>query len=139
MARRRREPPKAPYRLILDSGVVIALARGDERARAFLKRAFEQHASVEIPVVVLAETLRGSSRDALLHRILNAAGTVPHATEAHGRIAGKLLGEARSAATLDALVVAQAIEGGGARILTGDPEDLERLAAKHPEVEIHRL
>lgn len=139
MARRRQAHTQTTSRLILDSGVLISLARGDERARAYLRKATSEQASVEIPVVVLAETLRGGPGDALLHRILKTVGSVPLATERHGRLAGRLLGEARSAATVDSLVVAQAIEGGGGRILTADPDDLERLAARHPEVEIHRL
>jgi predicted nucleic acid-binding protein len=134
MAVRHRESRQAPQRLILDSGAVIALAHGDRRARAFLARALELLAPVEIPVVVLAETVRGGPRDAPVHRVLKAVGTVPEAREAHGRTAGRLLGAARSASTVDALVVAQAVEAGGAQILTGDRDDLEQLAAPHPEV-----
>jgi predicted nucleic acid-binding protein len=96
-------------------------------------------ASIEIPVVVVAETLRGGPRDAPVHRILKAVGTIPETREAHGRTAGRLLGTARSAHTVDALVVAQAVEAGGAYILTGDREDLERLAAPHTEVWIQPL
>jgi predicted nucleic acid-binding protein len=106
---------------------------------AFLARALEARASVEIPVVVLAETVRGGPRDAPVNRILKIIGRVPQADEVHGRIAGGLLRVARSAATIDALVVAQAVAGGGAQILTGDREDLERLAAPHPEVWIQPL
>ena len=139
MAGSRRETRQAPQRLILDSGAVIAMARGDQRARAFLARALELGVAVEIPVVVVAETLRGGPRDAPVHRVLKAVGSVPEAQEAHGRTAGRLLGAARSSATVDALVVAQGVEGGGAHILTGDREDLERLAAPHPEVWIQAL
>jgi predicted nucleic acid-binding protein len=139
MAVPRRESRQAPPRLILDSGAVIALARGDRRARAFLARALELLAPVEVPVVVVAETVRGGPRDAPVHRVLKAIGTVPAAQEAHGRTAGRLLGAARSASTVDALVVAQAVEAGGAQILTGDRDDLERLAAPHPEVWIQPL
>lgn len=139
MAGTRRTGHQAPQRLILDSGAVIALSRGDQRARAFLSRALELGAAIEIPVVVLAETVRGGPRDAPLNRILKAIGSVPVAQEAHGRTAGQLLGAARSSSTVDALVVAQAIEAGGAQILTGDREDLERLAAAHPEVWIQPL
>jgi predicted nucleic acid-binding protein len=139
MAHTARARGQAPRRLILDSGAVIALARGDQRARAFLARALEVGALVEIPVVVLAETLRGGPRDAPLHRVLKAVGPVPEAREAHGRRAGQLLGAARSASTIDALVVAHAVEAGGAHVLTGDPDDLERLAASHPEVWIQPL
>ena len=139
MAGARREIAAAPQRLILDSGAVIALSRGDQRARAYVARAIALRASVEIPVVVVAETVRGGPWDAPVHRVLKAIGSVPEAREMHGRTAGRLLGAARSNATVDALVVAQAIEAGGAQILTGDREDLERLAAAHPEVWIQPL
>ena len=130
---------QASRRLILDSGAVIALSRGDQRARAFLARALELGVTVEIPVVVVAETVRGGPRDAPVNRVLKAVGSVPETREVHGRTAGRLLGAARSAHTVDALVVAHAVEAGGARILTGDGEDLERLASPHPEVRIHVL
>lgn len=58
MALVRRAARQAPRRLILDSRAVIALFRGDHRARAFLARALEARATLEIPVVVVAETLR---------------------------------------------------------------------------------
>jgi predicted nucleic acid-binding protein len=90
-------------------------------------------------VVVVAETIRGGPQDAPVNRLLKAVGSVPTAHEIHGRTAGKLLAAARSAHTVDALVVAHAVEGGGAHILTGDPDDLGRLAAQHPEVVIHSL
>jgi predicted nucleic acid-binding protein len=120
MASARRESRQAPQRLILDSGAVIALARGDQRARAFLARALELGVPIEIPVVVVAETVRGGPRDAPVHRVLKAVGSVPDAREVHGRTAGQLLGTARSSGTVDALVVAQAVVGGGAHVLTGD-------------------
>lgn len=126
-------------RLILDSGAVIALARGDARARAFIARAIALHAIVEVPVVVVAETVRGGPRDAPVNRVLGAIGAVPPAREVHGRTAGTLLAAARSTATVDALVVAHAVAAGGAHILTGDREDIERLAMPHPEVVVHAL
>ena len=126
-------------RLVLDSGAVIALSRGDFQARAYLDRALELGVEVEIPVVVVAETLRGTARDAPVHRVLKTIGKVPHATERVGRLAGHLLGEARSSSTIDALVVAQTIESGGGTILTGDPSDLEILADGRAEVRIEAL
>jgi predicted nucleic acid-binding protein len=104
-----------------------------------LARALELNLEIEIPVVVVAETLRGKPRDAPVHRILKTIGNVPDTRERHGRIAGRLLGTTGSSSTLDALVVAQAIEAGGAQILTGDPGDLERLSSRHPEVSIESL
>ena len=47
--------------------------------------------------------------------------------------------EIEEPSTIDALVVAHAVDSGGARILTGDREDLIRLAASHPEVSIELL
>jgi predicted nucleic acid-binding protein len=139
MAHSSRTRSQAPRRLILDSGAVIALARGDQRARAFLARSLEVGALVEIPVVVLAETLRGGPRDTPVNRVLKAVGPVPEARETHGRRAGQLLGATGSRSTVDALVVAHAVEAGGAHVLTGDPDDLGRLAASHPEVWIQAL
>jgi len=134
---KRKKPPPAPRRLILDSGAVIALARGEQRLRAFVARACELGVPVEIPVVVVAETVRGGARDALVNRVLKAVGEVPAATEPIGRTAGSLLGASASAATVDALVVAQAIHAKGAVVLTSDPDDLRRLASRHPEVVVH--
>src|ERR1700724_231895 len=139
MARSRQVGLPAPRRLILDSGAVIALARRDQRALAFLARALELRVQVEIPVVVVAEVVRGGPRDAPVNRILKAVGSVPAACEVHGRVAGGLLGTARSAASVDALVVAHAVAAGGAHVLTGDREDLARLAASHPEVRLHAV
>lgn len=130
---------QTPQRLILDSGAVIALSRGDQRARAFVARALELGVPVEIPVVVVAETVRGRPSDAPVHRVLKAVGSIPEAREVHGRTAGSLLEAARSSGTVDALVVAHAVVSRGAHILTGDREDLERLAAPHPEVWIQPL
>ena len=140
MARRRRrtqDPP--PQRLILDAGAVIALSRSDARARAVLAAAVEAGADVSIPAVVVAETVRGVAADAPVNRVVKAVGEVDVATEAIGRTAGRLLGEAGSSATVDAIVVATAVEAAGAVILTGDPSDLGALAARHREVVVQAL
>lgn len=139
MASPRREVPEATQRLILDSGAVIALAHGELRARAFLARALELGALVEVPAVVVAETIRGGPRDAPVNRVLKAVGQIAETREQNGRTAGGLLAAASSSSTIDALVVAHAVDSGGARILTGDREDLIRLAASHPEVSIELL
>jgi len=88
---------------------------------------------------VLAETVRGRTADAPVNRVVTAVGETLEASSASGRLAGELLGSADSIATIDALVVASAVERGGAVILTGDPSDLSALAADHPEVVIHPL
>ena len=138
MARRRAAPPSS-QRLILDAGAVIALARYDTHARAFVRRAIELDAEVRVPVVVLAETLRGTQRDAAVHRVLNAVSDSAPIDEAVGRRAGALLGRAARSDTVDAIVVAEAIEAGGAEILTGDAGDLAALASGERSVTIHAL
>ena len=138
MAKRTRQQAP-PQRLILDAGAVIALSRTDQRARAALAAALEAGADVSIPAVVVAETVRGVAADAPVNRIVKAIGEVSVADERVGRRAGRLLGEARSDSTIDALVVASAVEAGGAVILTGDPEDLRALAGDRPGVVIQAL
>ena len=137
MATRRSEAP--PQRLILDAGAVIALSHADERARAVLAAAVEVGADVSIPAVVVAETVRGVAADAPVNRVVKAVGEVDVATKAIGRTAGRLLGEAGSSSTVDAIVVATAVEASGAVILTGDPNDLGALASRHREVVVQAL
>lgn len=140
MARRRQAQDPPALRLILDSGAVIALSRRDDRARAALAAAWEVGAEASIPAVVVAETVRGSGpRDAPVNRVIAAVGDVGVTDEATGRVAGALLGATGSDATIDALVVADAVERGGGVILTGDPEDLGRLAEGYSEVVIEAL
>lgn len=139
MARTRRRQAAPPQRLILDSGAVIGLSRGDLRARAELTAAWEAGADVSVPSLVVAETVRGSATDAPVNRILKAVGDVTVAGERTARLAGGLLSSARSDATVDAVVVATAVQAGGAVILTGDQDDLEALASGHPDVLVRPL
>ena len=138
MAGRRAAAPPT-QRLILDAGAVIALSRNDPRARAFVRRAIELDAEVRVPIVVLAETLRGTQRDAAVHRVLNAIADSAPIDEAVGRRAGALLGRAERSDTVDAIVVAEAVEAGGAGILTGDAGDLTVLASGERSITIYAL
>lgn len=135
MARtRRRQAQAPPLRLILDSGAVIAWSRGDVRARALLTRALELGLDIRIPVVVLAEILRGGARDALVHRVRNAVDVFP-TDEATARLAGALLGRTGGTNTVDALVAAEAVIV-GADLLTGDAADLRALLGDHRRVTV---
>ena len=58
-----------------------------------------------------------------------AVGEVATVDEDTARRAGTLLATAESKATIDALVVAEAVTRGGGVVLTADPDDLTRLAA----------
>jgi len=135
----RKPEAAAPERLILDSGAVIALARAEPRALAFLRRALELDADVVVPVVVLAETLRGGRTDAAVNRVLNNVGQIGPTPPGVGRVAGALLGASRRNDTVDAMVVAEAVTRGGGQVLTGDPTDLRRLAASEDAVTIQPL
>jgi predicted nucleic acid-binding protein len=138
MARTRHRPAKVPaQRLILDSGVVIAWSRGDVRARAMLTRALELGLDIRIPVAVLAETLRGSPRDAPIHRVRNAVDVFP-TREPTARLAGAMLGRTGGSNTIDALVAAEAV-GATADVLTTDADDLRALLREHPGVTVIRL
>lgn len=74
-----------------------------------------------------------------MDRVIAAVGDVHVTDEATGRVAGAMLGATGSDATIDALVVADAVERGGGVILTGDPEDLGRLAEGVSDVVIEAL
>jgi predicted nucleic acid-binding protein len=136
---RRRTQAPPPQRLILDSGAVIALSRNDGRARAALAAAWEAGVEVSIPAMVVAETVRGSAKDAPVNRVIKAVGEVTVVDERTARSAGALRGATRSNSTVDAVVVASTVELGGGVVLTGDPDDLGMLAAGHPEVVISPL
>jgi predicted nucleic acid-binding protein len=124
--------------LVLDSGAVIALSRGDARARAVLVAAVEAGAAVTVPANVVAETLRGSDTDAPVHRVLRAVGSVSPVDEPVARSAGRLLGSTGSDATIDATVVATAGRTHNSVVLTGDT-DLAVLAAGVPGVRVQLL
>ena len=121
---------EAPETIALDSGAVIALSRNDRGMRALLREARTDGALVIVPAPVLAEVLRGSRRDAAVHRILKAIDIERPMSASASRLAGKLLGRHQLSAkhTLDALIVATAIEHGASTIVTQDEADLTALA-----------
>jgi predicted nucleic acid-binding protein len=87
-------------------------------------------APIIIPAPVLAEVLRGTPRDAPVHRVLRIFDAERPMSPAAARHAGSLLGATRShpARTLDALIVATALEHGATTILTQDERDIAALA-----------
>ena len=126
--------------MILDSGAVIALAARDATVRRFVERAIQRRTLVVVPAVVVAETTRGGPRDAPVNRVLKAVDVIAPVTEEVARLAGRLLAAVeRSNVTVDALIVAEAIPGEAAIVLTGDPDDLSALAANHPLVQIYAV
>lgn len=134
--------------LILDSEAVNALARPTERrvlaerAGAILKLAYEKRALVRVPAPVLAEVCRGERYDSAINHLLNNPGIlVAELTRIAAQQAGHMLGRLKlsSAHSVDALVVAIALQFDKAVIATGDPTDIRRLAAPFPKIGIFTL
>jgi predicted nucleic acid-binding protein len=114
-----------------DSGALIALSRGNVALRAFLRVWASRGVRLLVPAPVLAEVLRGGARDAALHRVLRNSGVeIVPLSAAAARRAGELLGSAgaKPSYTLDALIVAVALESGVTEMFTSDSYDIELLA-----------
>ncbi|HEY9389501.1 MAG TPA: PIN domain-containing protein [Mycobacteriales bacterium] len=116
--------------LVLDSEGLSKLADGDPRARAYLETAGLRRARAMVSAVTLAEVLRGSPRDALVHRVLSRVLVMPVTAEI-GCAAGKLLGVTGLSGhrcAIDAVVAATALLAARPVVLlTSDPNDLGRL------------
>ena len=132
MARRRQRlqltPGGIPDAVMLDATALSGAAVGQFGIRAELSLAEELGVEVYVSSVTLTETLRGHRRDARIHAVLAGTDQKP-VTPQLGRAAGELLGTNRDD-TVDAIVAvtAQAL-GAQVRLLTGDPSDLNALAA----------
>ena len=112
--------------LVLDSGALVSLERGERAMWVRLKAA---HLAGDLPVThagVVGQVWRGGPRQARLAPAL-AGVAVRDLDEALGRSAGQLLGVAGLADVIDAAVVLIASDGD--EIVTADREDLARLAS----------
>ena len=126
-------------RLILDSGAILGLARGDAVARAALELAVREGYVAVIPTPVLAQVHRGGHDRARIDRVVNAVGAALPTSEAIARRAGELQAKTGTADVVDAIVVAEALASVPAVILTSDPRDLGRLLEGEPEADRVRL
>jgi hypothetical protein len=96
--------------------------------------------SLRVPMVVVAETVRGNGpRDAPVNLVLAQTAPQHPLTEVIARAAGQLLAAARSSSTIDALVAAEAIDCAPAIILTSDPVDLRALLGNHRGVTVEPI
>lgn len=114
----------------LDAGALIAAERGDRRLLVLLEEATRKRWVVTVPAPVVGQVWRGGSRQARLAKTLASCRIEP-TTDEMARAAGVLLGQAREADIVDALVVLGAVRRGD-EILTSDPADLATLAAVAP-------
>lgn len=117
--------------LVLDTGALIALDRGDERAWALLRAATRGAQVVQVPVGALAQAWRGGPRQARLAQALKKCDEIP----LNGRTArqvGELCGKTRTDDVIDASVVvtaARAARRGAVDVLTSDRADIVPLLA----------
>jgi predicted nucleic acid-binding protein len=121
---------------VLDSEGVSKLAEDHPELVSYVANARKRQASVIASAVTLTEVLRGSPRDAAVHRILKRVEIIP-LTRDLGRSAGELLGASGlpPTATIDAMVAATALDQPRpVVILTSDPRDLGALVEGKPGV-----
>lgn len=119
---------------VFDTGALISAERGKERAARFLRLVRIGRAHIVIPLPVIAEWWRGrtQAREEIL-----AAGQIVASLEAV-QAAGVALARVKdvdSALTIDAIVMATAALL-DAVVVTGDPDDFDRLAPHFPGVTV---
>lgn len=113
--------------LVLDTGAFVAAERDDRALVARLRAAQRHGVELRSTAIVVAQVWRDAQgRQALLARLLRAVDVRPVDDKA-GRAAGELIGRAGTSDPLDATLVLVAHSGD--RILTSDPQDIQRLVA----------
>ena len=117
--------------LVLDTGALIALDRGDRGLWARLAAAKHDCRVVLVPVGALAQAWRGSPRQAGLARALKQCQEVP-LDSLTARELGELCGRTRTDDVIDASVAvtaARAARAGAVDVLTSDRDDISALLA----------
>jgi predicted nucleic acid-binding protein len=111
--------------VVLDSGALIAIERGDRATLADLSRERARDRYLVTTSMVLAQVWRGGSRrQATLASYLDTLEILP-VDEELGKRTGVLLGQAGTSDAVDASLVLVADDGD--HILTSDPTDIGRL------------
>ena len=109
---------------VYDAAVLVAADRNERRTWADHKARLEFGAVALVPAPVVAQVSR-SPQQAQLRRLLAGCTVVPLG-ENDAQAAGILLAKTRTADVVDAVVAVVAVHN-KAVVLTGDPDDLERL------------
>jgi predicted nucleic acid-binding protein len=122
--------------LVLDSGALIGLVRGDIRARAVLAAALARDYEVVVPTPVVAQVHRGGRDHAQTDRVLGEVDAFLPTSTQMARQAGELLARAEMSDAVDAIVAAEALVGAPSMVLTSDAHDLARLveAGQEPDL-----
>ncbi len=118
---------RAAAGLVLDTGALIALDRGDRRMLALLQRALTQGRLFRVPVGVVGQAWRNGRVQVTLARFLRSHGVeIILLDEQLARACGELCGAVNSHDIIAASVVILARERRDP-IVTSDPKDLRRL------------
>lgn len=127
----------------LDAEAFSALAGPDRSTKRHVRRILQVASrlgrDVVVPSLVLAELYRGRGHNQLVDACLARERASLHTRDTDrvlARIVGGILTAAGAGSTLiaDAHAVAVAVEAGGGVVVTGDPDDLMRLAAPYRQV-----
>jgi predicted nucleic acid-binding protein len=130
--------------IVLDAEALAALGgragRRNSEVRAALRAAVRLRREVVVPSVILAELYRGPRHNAVVDACLSRETgiRVRDTDRPLARIVGGVLAASQAGSELlaDAHVIAAAVELGGGLALTGDPDDLGRLAASYANVTV---
>ena len=123
-----------PREVVLDTGALIGIERGDERMSALLEASLRSAVKFLVPAAVLAQAWRDGARQTRLARFLKTPVVeVLPLSEAQARAAGVLCGLSGTSDVVDASVVIAAKEH-RCPVVTGDPAD---LGALDPSLQLH--
>ena len=113
--------------IVLDTGALIALERGDKRMIALLGRALVQGRAFRVPAGVVGQVWRNGRVQVTLARFLRSQEVeIVPLDEQLARCCGELCGAASTSDVIDASVAIVARERQDL-IVTSDPGDLRRL------------
>ena len=118
--------------ITFDTGALIALERNRQRVVGVYRVAREDHVTIAVPSMCIAEWWRG--RTDLREKIL-ASVLVVHTDDVLMRMTGEALARVPEATCVDALVMATAARRGGV-VFTSDVDDLMRLQRAFPGVRV---
>jgi predicted nucleic acid-binding protein len=122
--------------LLLDTGALIALERGDGRMRALCREALSGNHKFVVPTGVVGQAWRGAARQHAVHALLDDAHTtIVTLDRPLAEAAGVLCGRTRTSDVIDATVVLLA-KREKADVVTSDPADIARL---DPTLVIHEI
>lgn len=113
--------------IVLDTGALVALDRGDVGMWARVARASAGAVPVVVPVGAVAQAWRGGARQARLARALTHSE--PASFDRLARAAGQLCGRAQTTDVVDASVALVASNSATRALYTSDADDLAHLLA----------